>query len=108
MNDNITIYKQIYPAQCSKLAELGYRSLINIRPEAETVNQPESEALQNAASAADLDYVYLPFDCERLSLQTIESFAKHYHALPKPIMLFCGTGTRAKLLYQSALMQNLL
>ena len=108
MNDNITIYKQIYPKQCAKLAELGYRSLINIRPEAETVNQPESEALQSAASAADLDYIYLPFDCERLSLQTIESFAKHYHALPKPIMLFCGTGARAKLLYQSALMQNLL
>ena len=108
MNDNITIYKQIYPKQCAKLAELGYRSLINIRPEAETVNQPESEALQSAASAADLDYIYLPFDCERLSLKTIESFAKHYHALPKPIMLFCGTGARAKLLYQSALMQNLL
>ena len=108
MNDNITIYKQIYPAQCAKLAELGYRSLINIRPEAETENQPESQALQRAAIAADLDYIYLPFDCERLSLQTIESFAKHYHALPKPIMLFCGTGARAKLLYQSALMQNLL
>ncbi|MGO2672853.1 MAG: beta-lactamase hydrolase domain-containing protein, partial [Psychrobacter celer] len=31
-----------------------------------------------------------------------------YHALPKPILMFCGTGARAKLLYQSALMQGLL
>lgn len=108
MNDTLTIYKQVYPAQCAKLAELGYRSLINIRPDAETDTQPASEQLQQAAAQAQLAYVYLPFDCERLSLSTIEAFAKHYHALPKPIMLFCGTGARAKLLYQSACMQGLL
>lgn len=108
MNDTLTIYKQVYPAQCAKLAELGYRSLINIRPDAETESQPLSSLLKAAASKAQLEYVYLPFDCERLSINTIEAFAKHYHALPKPIMLFCGTGSRAKLLYQSAKMQGLL
>jgi uncharacterized protein (TIGR01244 family) len=82
--------------------------LINIRPDAETEQQPSSEALKQAANDASLAYVYLPFDCERLSLATIESFATYYHELPKPIMLFCGSGSRAKLLYQSALMQGLL
>lgn len=108
MNDTLTIYKQVYPVQCSKLAELGYRSLINIRPDAESETQPASEQLQQAATQAQLAYVYLPFDCERLSLSTIEAFAQHYHRLPKPILLFCGTGARAKLLYQSACVQGLL
>lgn len=108
MTESITIYKQIYPAQCTKLCELGYRSLINIRPDGEAANQPKSNTLNEAAHQAKLQYAYLPYDCERLSLDTIKKFAEYYHQLPKPIMLFCGTGNRAKLLYQSAMMQGLL
>ncbi|WP_243443487.1 hypothetical protein [Psychrobacter sp. JCM 18903] len=40
MTDNLTIYKQIYPSQCTKISELGYRSVLNIRPDAETETQP--------------------------------------------------------------------
>lgn len=108
MTDDITIYKQIYPMQCSKLAELGYRSVINIRPDDEAVSQPTSLDLATATKQANLAYQHLPFDDERLSLLTVEQFAAYYHAFPKPILMFCGTGARAKLLYQSALMQGLI
>jgi uncharacterized protein (TIGR01244 family) len=108
MTDNLTIYKQIYPVQCAKLAELGYRSVINIRPDDEHITQPSSQDLANATEQANLAYHYLPSDNERLSLTTVEQFATYYHAFPKPILMFCGTGERAKLLYQSALMQGLL
>ena len=108
MIDNLTIYKQIYPFQCTKLAELGYRSIINIRPDDEQDIQPSSKELATATKQANLAYHYLPFDDERLSLTTVEQFATYYHAFPKPILMFCGTGARAKVLYQSALMQGLL
>ncbi|MGM8870940.1 beta-lactamase hydrolase domain-containing protein [Psychrobacter sp. 2Y5] len=108
MTDNLTIYKQIYPSQCAKLAELGYRSVINIRPDDEHITQPTSLDLASASQQANLAYQHLPFDDERLSKMTVEQFASFYHAFPKPILMFCGTGARAKLLYQSALMQGLL
>ena len=108
MTNELTIYKQIYPSQCGKLAELGYRSVLNIRPDNEVDTQPSSDALADAAKRADLTYHYLPFDDKRLSLLTVEQFAAYYHAMPKPVLMFCGTGARAKLLYQSALMQGLL
>ena len=108
MSDSITIYKQIYPTQCSKLSEMGYRSIINIRPDNEVENQPSSAMLSAAADRASLVYCYIPYDEERLSCSTIARFAEQYHKMPKPIMLFCGSGARAKLLYQSALMQGLL
>jgi protein tyrosine phosphatase (PTP) superfamily phosphohydrolase (DUF442 family) len=41
-------------------------------------------------------------------MATVEQFAAFYRTMPKPILMFCGTGARAKLLYQSALMQGLL
>ncbi|AOY44685.1 MULTISPECIES: beta-lactamase hydrolase domain-containing protein [Psychrobacter] len=111
MTDNLndlTIYKQIYPSQCIKIAELGYRSVLNIRPDAEIETQPNSCDLATATKEANLTYHHLPFDDERLSMLTVEQFAEFYHAMPKPILMFCGTGARAKLLYQSALMQGLL
>jgi len=108
MTDNLTIYKQIYPSQCLKIADLGYRSVLNIRPDAETENQPNSSDFVSATENANLTYHHLPFDDERLSMLTIEQFANFYHSMPKPILMFCGTGARAKLLYQSALMQGLL
>ncbi|OLF38962.1 MULTISPECIES: beta-lactamase hydrolase domain-containing protein [unclassified Psychrobacter] len=108
MTNDITIYKQIYPSQCIKIAELGYRSVLNIRPDAEVDMQPNSCDFTNAAEQASLSYRHLPFDDERLSMLTVEQFAALYHAMPKPILMFCGTGARAKLLYQSALMQGLL
>ncbi|MGP4788257.1 beta-lactamase hydrolase domain-containing protein [Psychrobacter sp. 1Y11] len=108
MTDNLTIYKQIYPSQCAKLAELGYRSVINIRPDDEHITQPTSLDLASASQQANLAYQHLPFYDERLSKMTVEQFASFYHACPKPILMFCGTGARAKLLYQSALMQGLL
>ncbi|WP_435979137.1 beta-lactamase hydrolase domain-containing protein [Psychrobacter sp. DM4] len=108
MTDDLTIYKQIYPSQCIKIAELGYRSVLNIRPDAESDTQPNSCDFATATAQADLTYHYLPFDDERLSTMTVKQFAAFYHAMPKPILMFCGTGARAKLLYQSALMQGLL
>ncbi|WP_352337011.1 sulfur transferase domain-containing protein [Psychrobacter sp. 16-MNA-CIBAN-0192] len=108
MTDTLTIYKQIHPTQCAKIAELGYRSVINVRPDDEHVSQPRSTDLAVATKEANLTYHHLPFDDERLSMVTVEQFAAFYHAIPKPILMFCGTGARAKLLYQSALMQGLL
>ncbi len=108
MTDDLTIYKQIHPSQCIKIAELGYRSVLNIRPDAEAIMQPNSCDLAVATKKANLIYHHLPFDDERLSMMTVEQFAAFYHAMPKPILMFCGTGARAKLLYQSALMQGLL
>ena len=104
----LTIYKQIYPNQLTKLATLGYQSVLNIRPDNEVDTQPSSALMQQAAAEAQLSYSYLPFDNERLSIVTVERFAELYHNLPKPILMYCGSGMRAKLLYQSALMQGLL
>ena len=108
MSDSLTIYKQIYPIQCLKLSEMGYRSIINVRPDNEVKDQPSSQTLCSAAEQANLNYCYIPYDEERLSCHTVAQFAEQYHKLPKPIMLFCGSGARAKLLYQSAVMQGLL
>lgn len=99
----ITPYKQIYPHQCQALAKIGYQTLINLRLDNECETQPCNDALKKQALEHGLTYHHLPIDGEcTLSNDTIQSFATLYNQSPKPVMVFCGTGGRAKRLYQCA------
>lgn len=108
MNHSITLYKQIHPYQCDTLAKLGYKSLINLRFDHESDNQPLSQELQGSADAAGIRYHHLPIDSGCLNRQIIHDFAHLVQNLPKPVMIFCHSGSRAKRLYQSALICGLL
>ena len=108
MKDNITLYKQIHPCQCPTLANLGYKSLVNLRFDDECQGQPKNCDLQRSAKSAGLSYQHLPIDGDSLHLDNVQAFAKLIHDLPKPVMVFCGTGTRAKSLYQSAVVSGLI
>lgn len=105
---NITIYKQILPTQCQALANLGYRSIINLRPDHETEGQPLSAALQDAASDAKVAYYHLPCQADAMNAAMVNDLAAQIRDLPQPILLFCATGFRAKRLYQIARLQGLL
>lgn len=108
MNTDITLYKQIHPCQCQCLAEIGFKSVVNLRFDDECQNQPSTAELSTSAKAAGLHYRHLPIDGDHLHLDSVQAFAELIHTLPKPVMVFCGTGGRAKRLYQCAVVSGLI
>lgn len=104
----VTLYKQIHPCQCPTLQGLGYKSLINLRFDDECDNQPCNQDIAHSAKANALFYAHLPVDGESMHLDTVEAFAKLLKDAPKPVMVFCGTGGRAKRIYQSAKIAGLI
>ncbi len=108
MNTNITLYKQIHPCQCQALSSMGFKSLINLRFDDEIEGQPKTDELCQSAEQVGLSYRHLPVDAENLHLDTVTAFAHLLVDLPKPVMVFCGTGSRAKRLYQSAVVSGLI
>ncbi len=108
MQEAITLYKQIHPCQCSTLVHLGYKSLVNLRFDDECQGQPKACDLADSAKNSGLSYQHLPIDGDNLHLDSVQAFAKLIHNLPKPVMVFCGTGSRAKRLYQSAVVSGLI
>lgn len=108
MNDDITLYRQIYPRQCAPLKALGYQSIMNVRPDNETPEQPSSAQIADAAKEAGLHYYHLPVVQQSISKAAVQQFADYYKAAPKPIFMCCATGARAKKLYQIACVQGLL
>lgn len=104
---DITLYKQIHPKQCALLATMGFKTLINLRFDDECPNQPKNSDIATQANHLGLTYHHLPYD-DKPNRSTIQTFAQLINTAPKPILVFCGSGLRAKRLYQSAKILDLL
>lgn len=101
---DVSVCAQIDVDALSSLAQAGFRSVINNRPDGEGgPDQPTSAALQAAAHAAGLAYAHLPVSP---SVQTDEEATRMRElldTLPRPIVAFCRSGTRSGKLYDKAM-----
>lgn len=102
LNSDLSVAAQLDPAAMAWAAQLGFRSVINNRPDFEGgPEQPTSAAIEAAATSAGLAYAHLPVAPAEQSPQEIARMAELVAALPKPILAFCRSGARSGKLYQA-------
>ena len=103
LNADVCVAGQLDPAAMAWAAQAGFKSVINNRPDFEGgPDQPTSAAMQQAAEAAGLAYVFLPVQPAVQTPQEVARFAELLAELPKPILAFCRSGARSGKLYRSA------
>ncbi len=94
---------QLTPESMAEAARLGFKSVVNNRPDFEHgPDQPTNAQIEAAALAAGLQYRWLPVDGGFQSPQQIAAFAQLLQELPRPLLVFCRSGARSTRLYQSA------
>ena len=94
---------QLTPQAMSEAAKLGFKSVVNNRPDFEHgPDQPTNAQIEAAALAAGLQYRWLPVDGSFQSPQQIAAFAQLLQELPRPLLAFCRSGARSTRLYLSA------
>lgn len=109
MSEDVGFAGQIGPQQVDQVVEKGFKSVINNRPDFEGGSeQPTSAQIEEASRNVGLDYVYQPVISGQITELDVRTFANHYNELPKPILMFCRTGSRANNLYQIAKQMDLL
>jgi uncharacterized protein (TIGR01244 family) len=87
---------QLGPEHMAEVARLGFRSVINNRPDFEHgPGQPEQVGIAASAEAAGMNYRFLPVDGGYQSPEEIEQMAALMAELPKPILAFCRSGARS-------------
>ena len=102
--DQLSVAPQLMPDAMAELARLGFKSVINNRPDFEHgPDQPASAAVEAAAVAAGLQYRHLPVDGGWQSPEQIAEFARLLAELPTPVLAFCRSGARSTRLYQQAI-----
>jgi uncharacterized protein (TIGR01244 family) len=102
--DTVCVAPQLTPDAMAELARLGFKSVVNNRPDFEHgPDQPTSADIEAAARAAGLEYRHLPVDGGWQSPEQIAAFADLLKALPQPMLAFCRSGARSTRLYQQAI-----
>ena len=101
--DTVCVAPQLSPDAMAELARLGFKSVVNNRPDFEHgPDQPTNAALAAAALAAGLQYRFLPVEGGWQSPEQIAEFAALLAELPPPLLAFCRSGARSTRLYQQA------
>ena len=107
LTPNVTALAQPSPEEIAELAERGYRSIVSNRSENETKDQPSWLDLKAAAAAKNMDAIQIPVVMGQISEDQVEAFRNALEDLPRPIAVFCRTGTRAALMWALANEGNL-
>lgn len=107
ISDKFSTSPQITVDDVAEIAALGFKTIINNRPDGEGgAEQPLSEAIKAAAESAGLTYVHIPVIPGNITEANVAECATFLLNTPTPILGFCRTGNRASNLYQQASNKN--
>lgn len=95
-SDHFCTAAQVGVADFDEIVRLGFKSVINNRPDGEGGDtQPKSAELQKAAQAAGLAYAYLPVVSGQYTTEQVQAFAQFLATAEQPILAFCRSGARS-------------
>ncbi|MCV2370752.1 protein tyrosine phosphatase family protein [Roseateles oligotrophus] len=94
---------QLTPADMAGAAAMGFKTVINNRPDLEGgAEQPSSGSIQAAAEAAGLVYVHLPVVAGAITPEQAASMKQALDAALPPVLAFCRSGARSTQLFMLA------
>ena len=100
---DVCVAPQLTPAAMAEAARAGFRSVVNNRPDFEHgPEQPTNAAIEAAAREVGLEYRFLPVAGSYQSPEEIAAFARLLAELPRPLLMFCRSGTRSANLFRQA------
>jgi len=102
INDAVSVAPQIGTDELQAVAQLGFRTVINNRPDGESFDQPPAAAVEAAALAAGLAYHHQPVTSGGLTVDDVLHFRKLLEVSEAPVLAFCRSGTRSANLWALA------
>lgn len=94
VTETLSVSPQIAAADVGAAAALGFRTVVNNRPDGEAPDQPPGAEIAAAAEAAGLRYVHVPVVGVPTPEQVEETRAA-IAASDGPVLMFCRSGTRS-------------
>jgi len=93
---------QMASADASFAAAQGIKTIICNRPDNEATDQPSTQALEDAATDAGIDYLHIPVSSKLITDENVVEFADACNEAKGPILAFCRTGMRSIILWALA------
>ena len=99
INDKLSVAGQIELEDFAALAGLGFKAVINNRPEGEEPTQPASAEEAQAAAAAGLGYAHIPVTGPSIREQDVRDLQAVLAKTDGPVLAHCRSGTRSLTLF---------
>ena len=91
----LSVAGQISVDDVRHIAEQGFKSIINNRPNDESDDQPDNADIAAEAEAQGLAYREVPIVAGQLDDADVQAFMHSQQTLEGPVLAFCRTGTRS-------------
>ncbi|MGB5290505.1 MAG: TIGR01244 family sulfur transferase [Lysobacterales bacterium] len=95
----LSVSPQIYAAHVERLAYLGFKTIINNRPDNETDDQPLVEELSEMAAKYDIEFINIPVIPGELTEQNVKEFGDAMNRVKGPVLAYCRSGMRSTSLW---------
>lgn len=101
LDDKIFVSGQIQPADMASLVEQGVTLIVNNRPDGEDADQPLGAEIEDAASAAGLEYRSVPI-IRGIGPADAQAMRDALNQSRGNVLAFCRSGTRSALAWALA------
>ncbi|KAK43712.1 NAD(FAD)-dependent dehydrogenase [Caballeronia jiangsuensis] len=99
LTKDLSVSPQITIDDVERLHELGFRSIVCHRPDGEAPVQPTFQEIAQAAKRLGVQAIYQPVVPGQPLVEEAVVFGALCSELPKPILAYCGAGTRSTTLW---------
>jgi uncharacterized protein (TIGR01244 family) len=99
ITDSYSVAPQIEPGDMATLAAQGVTTVICNRPDGEIPPPLQAAAMQAAAEAAGLHFVFNPVVGGQLTLDNVEEQRDALDAAEGPVLAYCASGNRSTLVW---------
>jgi len=100
LSSQFSVAGQITADDLGEIAEKGFRSIVNNRPDHEVRWQPRSDDLATAAAELGLVFVHIPIIPGLITENDVADFNSACSDLEGPVLMFCRSGARCTKLWQ--------
>ena len=98
LSPDLAVSPQIAPEDVARLAQEGFRVLINNRPDEEIGPDLDHVVMEDAARAAGIAYHYLPFRPGQVTPELVSEFGRLTQGMG-PVIAYCRSGQRCTTLW---------
>lgn len=103
LDEQSSVSGQLDPADMTEVAALGFGVVVNNRPDREAMfGQPRTADLKQAAEAAGLLFVDLPFPGPNVTPEQVHALAGILDKRDRRVVAFCKSGMRSALIWAAA------
>lgn len=98
----VSVAPQIEADDLETIKAMGFRSIINNRPDDESAQQPANAIIEAKAEALGLGYRFVPVVSGQFEDADIAKFRDALDSLEGPVLAFCRSGTRSTVMWALA------